>query len=812
MEHKIILNGGEIYLPFARKRVNVLRAAGLKFASQSFKVGDASIDIRVDPGNEYFRLDGGAARYQFFVSEPTLTTEVFGGSPRYKGYAVAAFTKTVPKAQGLVVEGKPRGSSVVASAAGASPSWPLVTADKLGKKFPFRDVFQNQAISEYEFYPQGASGALSKTPLVSSWASGSQVENVAAYGGSRQAEMTSLSIDADYDVPTTRNGKWRAPDADWYKRAAIRVVQPPKDKPELGARTFYLLVDISNVLHVYPAGIATDEPLGEYEASLKDFYADQAIKTNIPEKYVQRVDLPLPDWARKNLVKSRDVPKTPGLWVENLLLNAPQYRWAFNSLGTKMCSVVYELLPVTNVPSVGVLTFKNRYTADTHPLQEALPGFAEISIDITITGEKREEFTVMATQARELRPTASGKYVLGADYAWPIPDLAVLDDILLMTMSVYHESADRSGVGAARDIDVNKTVIDVENLSAPTVEPLRSFLTSWTNKQYHRTTSPDRVPDGAAKVWQAKAVIVAYDLRSMAFVIRQKYTEFQTRFFTVGPNQVGVLDDQSGMSAARVKTYMRNELVEETVMSTDAGLDAALVASFAQDTAGAMFKMPITERGVIGNNVYQALAVPGPYTPQGDSLAQVPLDVGAALYAGRASELMCATGSSQFAVHPNGSWSVSTPPIAYYEGSRAGGVSTGGNFPTYPFDIMKMRSTRMDIVHFRDKLDVVGKPPEDKRDTTHRAIFNEAYGKNLTEADFLPTYEMRVIADGNPATNGSYVVDSKSQLAFRVTGGSPYPWVIDTLVPNTMLAFGMFSGTGDPAPKVSVLGGSALFF
>ena len=58
MEHKLIL-GGEIYLPFARSRIKALRATGLEYASQSFEMGDASVKVRIMPGHEYIRLEGG---------------------------------------------------------------------------------------------------------------------------------------------------------------------------------------------------------------------------------------------------------------------------------------------------------------------------------------------------------------------------------------------------------------------------------------------------------------------------------------------------------------------------------------------------------------------------------------------------------------------------------------------------------------------------------------------------------------------------------------------------------------------------------
>lgn len=58
MEHRLIL-GGEQYLPFARSCVAKLKKLGLPYANQSFEVDGVSIKVRIEPGHEYIRLDGG---------------------------------------------------------------------------------------------------------------------------------------------------------------------------------------------------------------------------------------------------------------------------------------------------------------------------------------------------------------------------------------------------------------------------------------------------------------------------------------------------------------------------------------------------------------------------------------------------------------------------------------------------------------------------------------------------------------------------------------------------------------------------------
>lgn len=58
MEHKILLGGGEQYLPFARSRIKALQATGLEYASNKFVLPDATVHVKIEPGYEYIRIEG----------------------------------------------------------------------------------------------------------------------------------------------------------------------------------------------------------------------------------------------------------------------------------------------------------------------------------------------------------------------------------------------------------------------------------------------------------------------------------------------------------------------------------------------------------------------------------------------------------------------------------------------------------------------------------------------------------------------------------------------------------------------------------
>lgn len=63
MEHRILTGGGEHWLPFARSCITKLKKLGLSYANQSFEVDGTSIKVRVEPGHEYIRIEGGGTAY-----------------------------------------------------------------------------------------------------------------------------------------------------------------------------------------------------------------------------------------------------------------------------------------------------------------------------------------------------------------------------------------------------------------------------------------------------------------------------------------------------------------------------------------------------------------------------------------------------------------------------------------------------------------------------------------------------------------------------------------------------------------------------
>jgi hypothetical protein len=95
VEHKLIL-GGEKFLPFARSRIKALRAAGLKYASQSFEMDGVSVNVNVSGEHEYIQIDGGRGYMESGVLD--LLDIQFGARDTY----LPAVIRTTPHVESLM--------------------------------------------------------------------------------------------------------------------------------------------------------------------------------------------------------------------------------------------------------------------------------------------------------------------------------------------------------------------------------------------------------------------------------------------------------------------------------------------------------------------------------------------------------------------------------------------------------------------------------------------------------------------------------------------------------------------------------------
>lgn len=430
----------------------------------------------------------------------------------------------------------------------------------------------------------------------------------------------------------------------------------------------------------------------------------------------------------------------------------PQYRWAFNSAATKTCSVVFEDLPAIALADPAATKPFRTDAGVNRDLQESLPGLLELGIQIELTGPNPQDFTFTLVVAQSLQPTATQQYVMAADYAWLVKDptnanvpFTQLDDLVLALGGIYHMSTVRVSEIDVRNINAFKSIVEIKNHTQSKI--VRTLLTASTNRRYSGATSVDLffLETTDSKFQDAEASILAIDLRILAFVVQQRYTE---EFFAGG-----LIVDRTTL---RVKTYAYNILQDEIALDKDTPLDTASVARYADTSVVGLFRLPLNEVGafygaaVVGRmsehkSAYDVLDVMRPGNTQSHYLSTANevnfyggnFQASAYLYATRMATAMQLSHRDRFAVHPNGSWSVTTTPIFYYSGVVR--QPSASNFTVFNdwFDLNSMKQASVDIVSVAAK----SKTAAPIR-TTHLKLFNRAFGKSLTPADFLCVFTL----------------------------------------------------------------------
>lgn len=746
MEYKVIL-GGFQWLGFARARIRALRLCGLANATQSFVMPDeGKIKVTISGQDSFIRLEGGPPTYQFFATGITNLLENITGptgslTSVTKGYAVTADLVKVEGA--YVIKAKACGSTVETSPSGSLKSWSLIApAIDITRAFPRQDLWQIQGISEYAHYKSTA-GTLNKFgTTISSWGSANPILGLNAFGGAQKQNLQTSDItDVFYDVsPAPIPGQTQVPDADWYRRAARRIVTSGL----YGEREFFLMVDASAVLHVWPK-----DEFSETDLIDGNTYQSQGIKTNIKASAAKKVTLPLPAWAAAPSVVARDVISSFISFPRFYALNPP-YKWQFNSTATKMCAVVFERLSgcyYSGGPGTMLLD------GMTYQLKEALPGLVELGITITLTGPNPEEFTMSAAVAQVQQPTVTKSYIMAADYAWPVEGKAALDDILTLVGRVFHTSDQRVAVDANQRVyPLNmKSLLEVRNFTQSTV--IRTLLASDTNGLYLSAGGGSVVgtKDLAPGVtrWVASGAVLALDLRTLSYVIQQKLIEMVT---TWSPGNTDFTETDGASQARRLKVYVKDTLEHEVVMEPGGSdIDGRLVTKFANTDATGLFEWDITSNAVyvrtaVIPTAYNAMNVEAFY--QGSfathyeefaitaGLPGFNFDAGAYLYNTTIGTALQLDAWDVFAVNPNGSWTLHLNPVFYHTGPVAqSNVGTGLN-------------TRIDTSLFRQAyVDIVSLQPGvgDAIRTSHRALYNEAYAKAATTADFA--YQFAKLTD-----------------------------------------------------------------
>ena len=818
MEHRVI-NGGKTWLPFARSRVKALRATGLPNASQSFVMPDgAQVRVSVSPGDDFIRLDGGALTgYQFFTTGPErLTTSTTPA--HYRGYSLRA---------GLsddVLKAKAYASSVQADSQDPQ-RWTFLEgarALEFGIHFPIKGSWQVQAANHHTFYPLDSSGTSSSGvagyPLLrSSWSSSSPLCSLGDKGGVRSIVTSDFDVQYDIAPALVQSGMSKpvgggtAPDADWYRRAALRRVTNPLH-PEFGSRLFVVMSDISNNFHAFPVK-DSDESLWQGAESA---WPGQNIKTNIKPTNTKSAAAPLPAWCRKPVGPSRRFSADHNPLIEHipgLLQHVPQYRWAFNSACTRACSVVLEVIPgIPCDPPNAAHTPRRwvaRYTDDAKEvdIEESLPGLAEISIALELTGPDLNDFSFSLALQTDLRPSAQNLFVMAADYAWTIPVAgeapgpAQRDDLMLMLGEIYHTSDQRAtpatepgrtGPGPFRDLHACKALAVIRNHTQG--KTVRTFLTSGTDFLYQTRWAGEEIgythfPSDSA--YRATGSILAYELRTLSFVLQKRLVKFTPDSKNAYANirdRVLFYRFDGGPSKAvmQLEVYHANALVETKVLDPDSPLNAELVSAFTDTSTAGLFKYPVNDIGqrtasptknvydrlmltsfadgdssIYGARSYAESRYAGEDSVQG-FIGSASFNAGAYFYSAIMAPALRVSDRAAFTTHPDGRWSVVTLPSFYYAGESV------HEQKETDFNLSLMRQGCIDIINL-PFFNPLTKLLENKR-FTHLEAFNKAFEQSLAPADYLYTFSTEQRVEMNPATfvenlNTYLVVQSKTQAA-----------------------------------------------
>lgn len=779
--HKIVQEGGEAYLPFAlskMRRLQVEADANFGTANRVIWADDgARIRLSINGTEQHLHITAGDVKYQFACSGEFVRKSALAGTSFELTHCYAVQVdldkgalKCTP--MGSTVEPDPRPDP-------AKPArWPFsADAQDVSEMFAKKNLWQIDCIPQFAYYRKGASktGAALIPALVSSWSANKPVVGMLSASG--VPDPLEGAIDLAFDAAPSlfrerAAGKpWgeigAAPDADWYRRAALHKAT----HPDHGSRNFIVMVDVSNRFYVYPTSADIDP--GLYQGA-PPAYKAQEIKTNVPGKFVKSEVAPLPAWCRKPLYASRDSAPDARNQLKNMqyVLDVPQYIWQFDSRGKRACCIVYEDLPAIAM-SNGQKPLLEGVADDGKEVREALPGLVEIEVQVTLTGTKPEDFSVRLVTVDAFRPSQDGRYFVGAAYAWKVPppplpqgapvpavappNTADLDDMLVITGHVYHTSSERERLGSTTyeprtrvsfDPFAAKCLLRVQNLTKRTV--VRSFVVRNTNARYISDWLPvgvDRWPTDKPAC-EATGVLIAHDLRILAFAVQQKYLQYEWR---LTPAHGAIIDSRS--QTQRVEVYAYNRLVEQKLLDPASPLNGALHTMFEQTSAAGLHEFPISAVGEFNTredtsmangrdpaqSVYTVLGLYPLYNPSlsdwgyrtaGGNGSYLPVagnfHAGALAYAQMIYPAVGAGSSNareSFTVHPDGSWSFASAPFVYFAGPQAW-LGRGEDV-----DLSLMRQGMVDIL-------VLRKGGKDTR-TSHLECFNKAFDKSLTQADFL---------------------------------------------------------------------------
>lgn len=436
--HKVLL--GEragVYLPFALSRLRALEAQDPNGIFEQTFIPEPGITVQVRqmPPFQYINIDATGESYFEFHSTgfPVVTEEGSQGAITFTQY------------DGVVV-----GTPLRGDGAGGLSLAPVIrggkrstdsglTESKVGRQS------QVQLINEPAMYPfpvGRGTGRRYPLNLYQSWAPGhAHTGPIGFRAATMQAGYRFMEDpghwdayairDIGYDVPFELGEKAQRDrrayvqgDTDWPRASGMQKVSSAL----WGKRTFALMIDASGNFAVFPLASIGDR---------------DGIEQNVDENAVQRLPVPLPEWAFTTNGRFKDSSDTVADTVDK-----PELQWQFNHLGTKAVAIVYQRKPyeyddaywaehASDTPlSVNVFNwivrgmgyqarhsafFQDGYNPQTYFFA---PGIVEVDVDIELTGPNPRDFSA-SVHLREIRtPESMTRWAIAVGYNW----FDVLDD------------------------------------------------------------------------------------------------------------------------------------------------------------------------------------------------------------------------------------------------------------------------------------------------------------------------------------------------------------------------------------------------
>ncbi|WP_025915530.1 hypothetical protein [Herminiimonas sp. CN] len=734
---KLIGDGAETYLPFALSKLRYFASVPQLFPfSRTIQADEATILLELqsaDAGQVTIWVQGFG--YEFVSTGGTWVPGSIAGFDMLCGSAVRMNKKFKASAAGSTSEDSPDGS------------WESsYVPDDMAKFMPHRGMWQIQNLVEHAYFGSVDGKLDTSRMLTDSWSSSTDTTNLLV---NSIALDYVRSYDLTYDIAPGlfEKGAKRpigdiglAPDSDWYKRAAMRTVV----HPEYGRRVFLIMSDVTNMFHAYPIG-ATDKEL------LADpLYADQLIKTQVPEKYVKRQQAPLPVWARRSPTESaRDFTHRLGKDSEGwgqYLYQYPQYRWAFNSTATRAASVVYRDYQTPRIMEPGHL---DELVSSAHGsafgpveflIQEALPGLMELSIELAITGPNLEDFSFSVAVSRTVDPHETNSYIVAADYSWgkrPGGEEygAMLDDLIIMTADAYPftSSYPVPGYIAANE----QVVVSIKNLTAGTTIKQLTTFKMVRDSGGSLIPTPINSADPAIANYHSQIYsmrILSYDLRVMALMTESWYEKKHREFDGAVHNVTDFIKklDVTIYGTADPSLYLGDDMALAAEMDTFSVVDLTGMTWLPPNDTGVL-----TDNGSsIGRFRYAAVTTPQAefrtsyYRPDRSIPPQAIYNTGAVWYGVRALGCFASSDFSAFTVHPEGHWSVVSPLVVAYPGQQDWVNSAVHT----PLDPMNVKQGFVDTISLNIRQS--DGTYEDVR-AAHLDLYNSAYGRSVTQEDLF---------------------------------------------------------------------------